>query len=279
MQIGIGGYSFHKLLEAGKQDIFQYIVDCKRLGATQLDPWNAQLVPICEGDTREPVAGIAQDSNLTGEEKAYLIRVREAAQAAQMPFGCIAVDDAHIYEPTETMRQANARRANRWLEAARILGAPQVRIDCGGPEDMTEEIFSIIVEGYNVLIPKAHAMGIEILIENHWGPSCIPVHVERIVQSINGLGLLFDTENWADGLREEGLARCAHLARATHIKTFQFDDESVRKTVNAIRKLFTTGFRGCWGIESCPEDLEEYAAAENTIALVRKTLAECGYNA
>ncbi len=50
MQIGICSYSFHRLLADGKQDIFQYIRDCKALGCTQLDPWNAHLSDLKSGD-------------------------------------------------------------------------------------------------------------------------------------------------------------------------------------------------------------------------------------
>ena len=50
MEIGICSYSFHRLLAAGKQDIFQYITDCKILGCTQLDPWNAHLSQCKKGD-------------------------------------------------------------------------------------------------------------------------------------------------------------------------------------------------------------------------------------
>ncbi len=50
LQISIGSFSFHRLLAAGKQDIFQYILDCKALGCTQLDPWNAHLSSLQSGD-------------------------------------------------------------------------------------------------------------------------------------------------------------------------------------------------------------------------------------
>ena len=40
-----------------------------------------------------------------------------------------------------------------------------------------------------------------------------------------GLGLLFDTHNWADGASERGWRQCAGFATAVHIKTFAFDAE------------------------------------------------------
>jgi len=44
IQFSIGSFSFHRLLGEGKQDIFQYIGDCKELGCTHLQPWNTHFI-------------------------------------------------------------------------------------------------------------------------------------------------------------------------------------------------------------------------------------------
>lgn len=279
MRLSIGGYSFHRLLEAGKQDIFQYIRDCKELGATQLDPWNAQLAPLRDADHVAHAGSDPGHARLSAQDDAYLLRVREAADDAGLPFGCIAVDGAHIYEPDPAARAANRRLADRWLEAARILGAPQVRIDAGGPAELPDDVFAIIVDGYRDLIARAGKQGIEILMENHWGPSVIPENVVRILDAVDGLGLLFDSHNWAPGMAERGWTLCAKYARSTHFKTFSFDEEGNEPSVDlprAIRLLVEAGYDGCWGIESCPEDGDEYGAVQKTAALIKRTLRELG---
>jgi len=50
MEVGICSYSYHRLLKAGQHDVFRYILDCKELGCTQLDPWNGHLAPL-KGDS------------------------------------------------------------------------------------------------------------------------------------------------------------------------------------------------------------------------------------
>ena len=100
MQLAIASYSFHRLLASGQQDMFKYIDDCKMLGATQLDPWNAHLAPLVEGDKALKASGAWQNARLLAEEEAYLRQVRAAADQAGLPVGCVAVDGAHIYEPT-----------------------------------------------------------------------------------------------------------------------------------------------------------------------------------
>lgn len=275
MRIGICSFSFHRLLAAGKQDIFQYIDDCKRLGCTQLDPWNAHLSPLKDGDAvlragRNP----GQSHHLLSEaDEEYVDRVAKAARAAGLPFGTIAVDGAHIYEAGEEARRTNRARADRWLDVAAKLGASQVRIDAGGPEEMPDDVFRVIVDGYRDLIDRAGAMGIEILVENHWGPTRHPEHVVKLLESIEGLGMLLDMANWAPGKKLEGRRLCAPFTRATHFKARRFDaagNEITEDIAAAVQTMKEVGYAGCWGIESVPEDGDEIGAAANTIAMLRR---------
>ena len=274
LPIGICSFSFHRLLAAGKQDVFQYIEDCKVLGCTQLDPWNAHLSPVKDGDAvlhagRNPHAS----HHLSAADEKYIDDVRRAADRAGLPFGTIAVDGAHVYEPTDEARGTNRAKAYRWIDVAAKLGATQVRIDAGGPEDMPDGVFEVTVEGYRDLIDRAGAHGVEVLFENHWGPTLVPANVERLCEAVKGLGLLFDTHNWKPELREQAWRRCAKYARATHVKTFDFDASGnpIGTDVESpIRLLRQSGYAGTWGIESVPTDGDEIGAARQTIDLIRR---------
>ncbi len=137
-------------------------------------------------------------------------------------------------------------------------------------------MFGIIVDGYNDLVSRARERGIEVLIENHWGPSVVPENVVRILNAIDGLGLLLDSHNWAPGMQQNGWRLCAPYARSTHFKTFRFDDSGNDVTVDVplvVRILRDSGYDGCWGVESVPEDGDEYGAVEKTIALIRRGVA------
>ena len=274
MELAICSFSFHRLLAAGKQDVFKYITDCKDLGCTQLDPWNAHLANLKSGDEILHAGhNPAQSGHVSAADESYIARVKEAADAAGLPFGCIAVDGAHVYEAEAEKRAANRARAYRWIDVAARLGAKQIRIDAGGPEEMPADVFAIIKEGYQDLIARAKPHGVEILIENHWGPSIIPENVAKLIENIPGLGLLFDTHNWKPALRAEGRRTCARYARATHVKSFAFDEhgnETTEDVPTAIGHLLAANYAGPWGIESCPTDGDEYAGAKSTIALIRR---------
>jgi hypothetical protein len=214
---------------------------------------------------------------LSAQEEAYLEQVKRAAEEAGLPFGCIAVDGAQVYEPTPEARRANRAFAYKWLEVAEKLEAAQVRIDAGGPEDVPEEVLEIIVAGYRDVVARGREKGIEILMENHWGASWIPENVVQIMEAVDGLRLLFDTDNWAPGMREKGWHTCARYAGATHVKTFSFDEDGYESSADiprAMRILMDAGYDGCWGIESCPHDGDEYEGVRKTIALVRRVLGE-----
>lgn len=274
MEIGICSFSFHRLLAAGKQDIFRFITDCKELGCTQLDPWNAHLADIRRGDDVLH-AGHNPDKSqhLSAVDEDYIDRVKQAADDAGLPFGCIAVDGAHIYEADPDARAANRARAYRWLDVAAKLGAKQVRIDTGGPEELTGETLAVIKEGYADVIARAGERNIEVLVENHWGPTIWPDNVIRLLEEVEGLGLLLDTHNFKPEKKAEGRERCARYARAVHIKTLDWDEngnETHEDVPTAIRLLVDAGYKGAWGIESVPRDGDEYGGARRTIALIRR---------
>ena len=275
MELSLCSYSFHRLLEAGQQDVFQYIRDCQSLGCTQLDLWNGHLPSLLDDKASPPSSFTPEYAQLSAAELDYLARIKATADAAGLPFGCLAVDGAHIYEDSPEARQANQIKAHRWLNIAEQLGSQQIRIDAGGSPDMPDDMLEIIVAGYNDLIPRAGEKGIELLMENHWGASPIPENVVRIMEAVPGLGLLFDTGNWPDELQETGWTRCSRYARATHLKTFAFDAEGDETTVDiprAMQYLQEAGYEGCWGIESCPREGDEIEAARKSIALVRRVL-------
>jgi sugar phosphate isomerase/epimerase len=277
MELSICSYSFHRLLEAGHQDVFKYVSDCHALGCTQLDLWNGHLPSLLDDEARSPSSFTPEYAQLSAGEIEYLAEIKATADNAGLPFGCLAVDGAHIYEPSPEARQAQQIKAQRWLNIAGLLSAQQIRIDSGGPPEMPEYVLEVIVTGYNDMIPRAGEKGIEVVIENHWGASRIPENVVRILEAVPGLGLLFDTGNWPEGMRETGWTRCARYARATHLKTYAFDAEGNETTVDiprAIRLLQEAGYQGSWGIESVPREGDEVEAAKKSVALVRRVLGE-----
>ncbi|MCB0093788.1 MAG: sugar phosphate isomerase/epimerase [Caldilineaceae bacterium] len=257
MRFSICSYSFHRTAAAGDMDIFKYIDWNKEHGFSQLDPWMKHM-------------------ELGYEDDAYIAKVKAAGDAAGLPFGCVAVDGGHIYEPTAEKRAANRKVAKRWIDICQQLDAEQVRIDAGGREETLDQIFDIVVEGYNELVAYARARGVEVIMENHWGPTKHPDNTVKVLDAVDGLGLLFDSNNWAEGTQEYAWEKCASYARLTHMKTFEFDAAGndptvdIAKCMNILRDV---GYNGAWGIESCPRTISEIEGAEKTLALMKRISA------
>ena len=267
MNISIFSYSFHRTLAAGKQDIFKFITDCQELGISNLELWSGHFDD-----------GSGQPKNYPPQDSAYIQQVKQALSDAGASLGCIGADAAHIYDEDPAVTAANRERAYQWIDIAAELGSAQIRIDSGPrAEEWTEEVFAKVVAGYQDVIARAQEKGVQIIIENHWGPSKHPEHLVKLLKAVDGLGFLFDTNNWAEGKREQGWEMCAKYTNALHIKTFSFDeagnDPSVdlRKALHLVRD---TGYDGMWGIESTPTDGDEYTAVKKTIALLERILSE-----
>lgn len=275
MEIAICSYSFHRTMAAGQMDFAGYVSICRDLGCTQLDPWNAHLLPAGKGaDTICASRNPSQSQFLQPPDMKEIDRLAAIARKVGLPFGTMAVDGANIYEESPQKRAENRTRAYEWLEVAQRLGAKQVRIDAGGPEELTDDVFDIIVEGYKDLIDRASKQGLEILVENHWGSSIRPENIERLITAVPKLGLLFDTRNWKAGTHAQAVERCARFTRATHLKTSEWDaagnpfDPHLSQAFQSLRE---TGYRGVWGIESVPKDGDEIGAARNMAEWLRRS--------
>ncbi len=275
-KLGICSFAFHRTVAAGAMDLAAMFRACRDLGCTQLDPWNAHLLEPGSGVDGLHAGRNPDDARLGVPDAQQVERIAALAAEVELPFGCIAVDGAHIYATDPAEMRLNRERARRWIDIAARLGATSVRIDAGGPEELDDATLAIIADGYRELVARAHATKLAVLVENHWGPTVIPANVERLLAAVDGLGLLFDTNNWKPGLQREGWERCARFARVVHVKTFAIDQAGNETTVDlapAFAALRAAGFAGTWCVESVPTDGDEIGAARKTIALIRRHVA------
>jgi len=275
MQFSVASYSFHRELASGRQDMFKYITDCKELGCTQLDPWNGHLAPLIAEDEQIRASANPTQTTFSPAGLNYVARVKEAADAVGLPFGCIAADGSHIWEPTQAERDANRACAYRWLDVAHRLGAESMRTDTGGKPELPDDMFAIIVDGLQDIVNHGRQLGVRVSIENHWGASNIPKNVVRVLDAVDGLTLLFDSRNWAKGTREEGWQLGVPRAKDVHIdifKTQENPDTLEQDLTRLIKMLVKAGYNGCWGIESLPTDDDEYAGIRQSMAFIEKTV-------
>jgi sugar phosphate isomerase/epimerase len=273
-------YSLRRTFQAGEMDLDGYFAFCRELDFIALDPWGPHLTGLRELSKPAFEAKGEIDYALNDADRAYLDDVKAKAEAVKLPFGCVAADSVtYLYEPEPWKRAVTRSLAKRWIEACGRLGVKQMRFDPGQfhQPEVPDDVFGVIVEGYEDLIDFARPHGIEILIENHWGCAGYPTVVERFLDAVEGLGCLFDTFNFALGTQGDGWRRLAPRAKAVHIKCKHWTDDGQELTTNlpqAIRLLRDHGYAGTWGIESIPADpdVTERDGIRRTMDLVRRSL-------
>jgi sugar phosphate isomerase/epimerase len=276
MRFSVASYSFHRELESGRQDMFKYITDCKDLGCSQLDPWNSHLAPLIAEDEQIRTGSNPTQATFSQAGLDYVARVKAAADAVGLPFGCVAADGSHVWEDSEEARAANRACAYRWLDVARRLEAESMRTDTGGKPELPEDMFKIIVDGLQDIVNHGRDAGVRVSLENHWGASNIPKNVMRVLDAVDGLTLLFDCRNWVQGTREEGWQLCVPRAKDVHIDIFRTREnpQTLEEDIaRLIKMLVKADYNGCWGIEAIPPDGDEYEAIRKSMAFIEKAVA------
>jgi sugar phosphate isomerase/epimerase len=275
-------FSFRRDFKEGRLDMAGYVRLCKELGMAALDPWSAHLSDV-QDRMKQAFTGERPGQSevvLDVADESFLKEVKQMGDDADLPFGCIALDGpTYIYEPEDWKRPICRQLAKRWIDAVSLLDAKQVRIDPGQwhEPEVPDEVMQIIVEGYRDLVAYGADRGVEVLVENHWGCAAYPHVLVQILEQVDGLGLLFDTNNFARGKQAEGWLTLPKYAKATHVKCLHWtpDGEELTQHVgHAVRLLRDAGYDGVWGIESVPRDeaVSEREGVERTMALVDRWL-------
>jgi sugar phosphate isomerase/epimerase len=122
-------------------------------------------------------------------------------------------------------------RQEGWLERAAALGSPFLRVASGfyraelaGRPDVIEQERRLVVDVLRASLDAADAAGITLLLENHSDFSV--AEYERIVADVDGrVGVFLDLVNPVAALEDPPatIARLAPLARAGHVKDYEFE--------------------------------------------------------
>lgn len=280
-EFSVISFSFRRTFSDGKMDLRSWMDACVDLGIRGLDPWGPHLVglkdrakPMFADPDRDPPA-----VELDDEELAFLDQVRADAAERDLVFGCLAGDGpSYIYEPEAWKLPRTRKLAERWIDVAARLGCAQARLDPGQwhKPEVPDEVMQTIVDGYRHLVDYGKQRNVQVLIENHWGCAAYPSVLFDILDRVEGLGLLFDTFNWAFNTQPEGWLGSAPRADALHVKCMYWteDGEDLAQHVgHAIQLLRNAGYTGMWGIESTPRDgTSEIDGVRRTLDLIRRYL-------
>jgi len=255
IRMSIMSYAFHGLLRRGMIDMFGYLETSKYR-------YNMDAVYLWSGYFES-----------TDEE--YLLKVKEAIDEREVFPGDLAVDQAHVWEDDADVRAKHYENAKVYLNAARILGVPFVRIDAGGSQETmewTNEEFDHIVMRFKEYAQYAHDHGFKVGAENHWGPEKRWDNYQKLYHAVDhpAFGLSCHLGSWAGTEEEIRTAdhECAPWVCSTHI---DWDVCTGPLLSEKLANLWNAGYPGYYSVEHHTAK-DEYREVAIQLALVRNQL-------
>jgi len=141
---------------------------------------------------------------MESEDNAYLQRLKRTAFINGLDIYCLSIHQGFVSSDAEICKKNIAHTLN-CIEIAYKLGAPAIRLNSGRwgtlksfdelmanggvepvlPGYTEDDAFGWVIDSIEQCLPKAEECGVILALENHWGLTCSPEGVNRIVESIN----------------------------------------------------------------------------------------------
>ncbi|MCX5771113.1 MAG: DUF1080 domain-containing protein [Candidatus Hydrogenedentes bacterium] len=205
------------------------------------------------------------------KDQTYLAELKKVAGDAGVSIGLLMLDtNGALATAVDARRQKAIEKTYPWLDAAAFLGCKTVRVNARG-EGSPDELRPRIVDSCSTLSDYAAGRKLNLVIENHGGPSSDPAWLVSVMQAVNkpNFGILPDFGNFPDNInRYDAVEAFMPYAKGVSAKSVTF-------TANG--ECAETDFRRMMriGVESEPEGAEnEPDAILKTRDLLRAIFAE-----
>ena len=189
-------------------------------------------------------------------DQAYLKELKSRADGEGVKSGLIMLDtNGPLGHAEATRRNAAVEKTYEWIEAATFLGCHTVRINARGGGS-PEELKGRIVESCSRLADFARERDINVVIENHGGPSSDPVWLTSVMKAVNkpNFGTLPDFGNFpAPVNRYDAVEMFMPFAKAVSAKSSRFTPEGLCEETDYFRMMRIVrdhGYTGHVGVES-----------------------------
>jgi L-ribulose-5-phosphate 3-epimerase len=181
------------------------------------------------------------------EDAAYIAELRKRCEDEGVRSGLIMVDTAGRLAAADAAERMRAVEGHgKWIDAAKALGCHTIRVNAWG-EGTPEEMRARMVESAGRLAELGAQARINVVIENHGGPSSDPEWLTGILRQVDSpwLGALPDFGNFPASIdRFAAVERLMPWAKGVSSKG---DATSIPRM---IRIALDASFRGTVGVES-----------------------------
>ncbi len=224
------------------------------------------------------------------DDFAFLDSLNAAAKKAGVKNLMIQLDlTGNLCASDETKRNKAIETSKKWVDAAKYLNAPAVRVNAHG-DGSPDEMKTQCMDGIGRLADYANSKGVQVIIENHGGVSSCGDWLADLVVSLKHkkVGALADFHNWCYQTKNGGLwgecvkeydyyqgfAELIPYAEGVSVKAMRFDAEGNEPDLdfNKFFRIMKDGkYDGYLGVEYEGRELSSREGILKTKALADKT--------
>jgi sugar phosphate isomerase/epimerase len=190
----------------------------------------------------------------------YLKDLKARADDSGVTCVLIMIDaEGDLGDPKKEGRDAAVTNHKKWVDAAVALGCHSIRVNTGN--NYSKSDVAAAAEGCGALAAYGEANKINIICENHGGPSSNPDALLALIRAVNSprFGTLPDFGNFPKDKSGrymidvyEAIARMMPYAKGVSAKSYNFDESGRETSLDYARilKIVTdAGYSGFVGIE------------------------------
>ncbi len=252
--ISLAGWSLHKTIGVGDGKV--PMLDMPKMAREDFEIGAIELV----NRMLEPHAETFEN------QKPYLDQLAKNAADHDVKILLIMVDGAgSIGGRSESARAEAVTNHKKWIDIAKYLGCHSIRMNwAGAPRDLVEQgdqskiddFIKVSVPGFRALSDYGDKQDINVIIENHGGPSSFIKPMVSLMKAVDHprFGTLPDFGNFYGEDIYEAVDALMTYAKAVSAKCYDFDDETGLETKLDYPRLIEIvcdkhGYDGHIGIE------------------------------
>ncbi len=253
--ISLAAWSLHRTV--GKGDDKRPFLDMPKMTRQEWDI-----------DAIELVSGM-----LASDEQPYLDELAKNAADNDVKILLIMIDgQGDVGARSERFRERAVENHKHWIDIAADFGCHSVRMNWGGaPKDFLEnpealkEFTDTSVPGFRAICDHGDSKNINVIIENHWGPSSYIEPLTNLMKAVDHprFGTLPDFGNFPDEVdKYDAIDAFMPYAKAVSAKCYDFNDETGEETKIDYERMLGIvcdkhGYDGYIGIEYEGSRLDE----------------------
>jgi sugar phosphate isomerase/epimerase len=276
-KISLAQWSLHR--QMGRKEGLKDTLEFPKIARQEFDIEGIELV-------NQQMNRVMAALELGAEQKNYLDALMKNAADNKVRILLVMVDGmGDVGAPKEEFRAQAVKKHKFWLEVCAYLGCHSMRMNWGGaPKDFLTNAEGLrqftewSVPGFRALADYGAERNINVIIENHWGPSSYIEPLTNLMKAVNHprFGTLPDFGNFPEEVdKYAAVDAFMPYAKAVSAKCHDFDDVTGLETRIDFERMIQIvhdkhGYHGFIGIEYEGDRLEEFEGIRRCNELLKK---------